>query len=69
MLADQVRSLPGVTSAGMSRWALFSGAGWNGTVLVDGRRPSDADVWFLEVSPGFIETMRIRLLAGRDLTP
>ncbi|HZB41492.1 MAG TPA: FtsX-like permease family protein, partial [Ilumatobacter sp.] len=68
MLADQVRSLPGVTSAGMSRWALFSGAGWNGTVLVNGRHPSDADVWFLEVSPGFIETMRIRLLAGRDLT-
>ena len=68
MLTDQVRSLPGVTSAGMSRWALFSGAGWNGTVLVNGRRPSDADVWFLQVSPGFIETMRIRLLAGRDLT-
>jgi hypothetical protein len=25
-------------------------------------------VWFLEVSPGFIEAMRIRLLDGRDLT-
>ena len=37
-------------------------------VLVNGRRPNDTDVWFLEVSPGFIETMRIRLLAGRDLT-
>ena len=37
-------------------------------VLVNGRHPSDVDVWFLEVSPGFIETMRIRLLAGRDLT-
>ena len=67
-LADQVRALPGVTSAGLSRWPLFSGAGWNGTVLVNGRRPSDVDVWFLEVSPGFLETMRIRLLAGRDLT-
>ena len=67
-LADQVRSLPGVTSSGMSRWPLFSGAGWSGTVLVNGRRPSDADVWFLEVSAGFIETLRIRLLAGRDLT-
>ena len=24
-------------------------------------------MYFLEVSPGFIDTMRIRLLAGRDL--
>jgi putative ABC transport system permease protein len=68
MLVDQVQSLPGVTSAGMSRWPLFSGAGWDSKVLVNGRRPNDADVWFLEVSPGFIETMRIRLLAGRHLT-
>jgi putative ABC transport system permease protein len=67
-LAEQVRSLPGVTSAGTSKWALLSGAGWNGTVFVNGRSPNDTDVWFLEVSPRFIETMRIPLLAGRDLT-
>lgn len=66
-IADEVRSLPGVTAAGLSKWALLSGTGWNGTVLVDGRRPNDADVWFLEVSPGFIDAMRIRLLAGRDV--
>ena len=31
-LIDQVRGLSGVRSAGFSKWALFSGAGWNGTV-------------------------------------
>ena len=51
----------------MSRWALFSGAGWNGTVLVNGGARRRRRV-VLQVSPGFIETMRIRLLAGRDLT-
>jgi predicted permease len=66
-LIDQVRSLPDVTAAALSKWALFSGAGWNGVVRVGGQRPSDTEVYFLEVSPGFIETMRIRLLAGRDL--
>jgi predicted permease len=68
-LADHARHLPGVTDAGASRWALLSGSGWNGTVFVNGRRPDDRDVWFLEVSPRFIETLRFRLLAGRDLTP
>jgi predicted permease len=66
-LVEQVRAMPGVTAAGLSRWPLFSGSGWDGTVLVDGRRPNDADVNFLEVTPGFIDALRIRLLAGRDL--
>jgi hypothetical protein len=38
-----------------------------GRVYEHGQRPSDTEVYFLEVSPGFIDTMRIRLLAGRDL--
>jgi predicted permease len=66
-LVDQVRSLPQVTAAGFSKWPLFSGAGWSVPVQVGGRRPSLVDAYFLEVSPGFIDAMRIRLLAGRDL--
>ena len=68
MLLDQVRALPGVSAAGISKWPLMSGAGWNGWVRVPGRPPDDTDVYFLEVTPGFVDTMRIRLLAGRDLT-
>jgi putative ABC transport system permease protein len=67
MLVDQVRALPGVEAAGLSRWPLLGGSGWDGTVLVDGRRPSDLPVTFVEVTPGFVGALRIRLLAGRDL--
>ena len=35
---------------------------------MSGQRPIDVEAWLLEVTPGFIETMRIRLLAGRDLS-
>ena len=67
-LIGDVRSVPHVAAAGISRWALFSGAGWNSPVRVSGQRPIDVEAWLLEVTPGFIETLRIPLLAGRDLS-
>ena len=33
-----------------------------------GRPPDDREVYFLEVTPGFFDTMRTRLLSGRDLS-
>jgi putative ABC transport system permease protein len=67
-LISEIRSVPHVAAAGLSRWALFSGAGWNSPVRVNGHRLTDVEAWLLEVTPGFMETMRIRLLAGRDLS-
>jgi predicted permease len=68
MLLDQVRAVPRVVAAGLSKWPLMSGAGWSGWVRVPGRRPDDTEVYFLEITPGFVDTMKMRLLAGRDLT-
>ena len=67
MLLDQVRAMPDIASAAMSKWPLMSGAGWSGWVRVPGRQPDDREVYFLEVTPGFFDTMRTRLLVGRDL--
>ncbi len=67
MLLDQVRAMPDVTSAAISKWPLMSGAGWSGWVRIPGKPPDDREVYFLEVTPGFFDTMRTRLLAGRDL--
>ena len=61
--------MDGVQSASMSGWALFGGSGWTSYVALPGRESDFADVYFLEVSPAFMQTMGIRLLDGRDLGP
>ena len=66
-LIDQVRQLPTVRSASLSAWGLFDQSGWSTFVSVPGRRMDDFEVYFLSVSPGFMETMGIPLRQGRDL--
>ncbi len=67
---DQVRAhlgaLPGVESAALAGWGLMSGSGWNGDVYVAGKAPEQVPPYFLAVSPRWLETMKIPLLAGRD---
>jgi len=68
-ILDQARQVDGVQSASMSGWALFGGSGWTSYVAMPGRESDFADVYFLEVSPAFMQTMGIRLVDGRDLGP
>jgi predicted permease len=64
---DHLRGLPGVESAGVAMWALMSGSGWNGSVWANGHSPEGMLApWFLGVSPGWFDTMKIPLLDGRD---
>jgi predicted permease len=65
---ERVRALPGVAAAAQSSWPLMSGSGWSSAVWLPGGRWDGVEVSLLEVSPGFIETMRIPLRAGRDLS-
>ena len=65
-LLEGLEQIPGIESASLSPWGLFEGSGRNKSVRVPGR-PMDAYTpWYLSVSPGFLETMRIPLLGGRD---
>ncbi|MGA7412514.1 MAG: ABC transporter permease [Bryobacteraceae bacterium] len=68
-LLDRVGQLNGIQSASASSWALFRGWGWSDLVRVPGRKPDDYEPSYLSVSPRFLATMRIRLIAGRDFTP
>jgi predicted permease len=66
-LLDEVRHQPGVTAASLSSWALMHGNGWSALVRMPGRATDSLEIYYLGVSPGFFDTMRIRRLAGREL--
>lgn len=67
--AAGLRATPGVESVGLAGWPLLSGNGWNGFIAVNGAPPTDTLAYFLDVSPEWRSTMKIPLLAGRDLRP
>jgi len=67
-LIDRVRAVPGVRSAGISAYGLFADGRWTDTVRLAGRPPETAESVILPITPGYLGTMGIRLLAGRDLT-
>jgi predicted permease len=64
--ADRLRAMPGVESVALAGWALLDGNSWNNFVSVNGAPLSPILAHFLEVSPGWIDTMKIALLDGRD---
>ncbi|HTZ56582.1 MAG TPA: ABC transporter permease [Acidobacteriaceae bacterium] len=63
---DHLRAMPGVDRVSQAAWPLLGGDSWNDSISFNGGPPSVDLGYFLNVSPGFFETMRIPLLAGRD---
>jgi predicted permease len=68
-LLEGVRSAAGVSNASLSANPLFGQGGWISRVRVAGHESDIFSPTHLRVSPGFFETMRIRLMEGRDFTP
>jgi len=67
-LQERLRDIPGVRSAGLSRFG-FLGGRWSRRISVAGspaRSSDEATAFCYPVSPGFFETMAVPLLAGRD---
>jgi predicted permease len=67
--ADRLRDVPGVESVALAAWPLLSNNSWNGFVSVNGAPPGPADAEFMKVSPGWLDTMKLPLVAGRDFRP
>jgi predicted permease len=65
-VADHLRRLAGVESVAIAGWPLLSGIGSNGFVSVNGAPSGPLLAYFLNVSPGWLDTMKIPLLDGRD---
>jgi predicted permease len=68
-VAEHLRGLSGVESVAIASWPLFGGNGWNGFILSGGVPVNSTLSSFINVSPGWLDTMCIPLTEGRDLRP
>jgi predicted permease len=68
-VAERLRTTPGVEAVALSGWPLLGGNAWNGFVSVNGAPPGPVLAYFLNVSPGWMDAMKIPLIAGRDFRP
>jgi predicted permease len=64
--AEHLRTVPGVETVALAGWPLLGGGAWNGFVSVNGAPPGPVLAYFLSVSPGWIDAMKIPLIDGRD---
>jgi predicted permease len=66
---EQVRAIPGVVSASASTHTPLSGARWSEAALPAGQALPERDTAvFVGATPGFLETLQIPIVAGRDFT-
>jgi predicted permease len=64
--AEALRAAPGVNSVAISGWPLLGRIMINSDISVNGAPPSPTPAFFLNVSPGWLSTMKIPLVSGRD---
>ena len=64
---SEIRELPDVERAGVGRWEMLAGGGWNNgvTVLASNRRFVTEDIPMNAVSPGFFEAIGVTMTRGR----
>jgi predicted permease len=67
--AEALRAVPGVNSVAISRWPLLGRIAINSSISINGAPPSPTPAFFLSVSPGWLSTMKIPLVSGRDFRP
>jgi putative ABC transport system permease protein len=65
-VASQLRTLPGVDTVALSDRTFLEGWAWNGFINVNGSVPSQELAYFRMIAPGWLNTMRVPLLIGRD---
>jgi putative ABC transport system permease protein len=68
-VAEHLRTVPGVATVALAGWPLLDGNAWNGFISVNGAPPGPDLAYFLAVSPGWVDTMKIPFVDGRDFRP
>jgi putative ABC transport system permease protein len=65
-VAEHLREVPGVERVSQAGWGLLKNNDWESSISINDGPPTVDFANFLNVSPGWLETMKIPLLAGRD---
>src|SRR5580658_4628310 len=65
-VAEHLRTVPGVETVVLASRPLLSGWSSNDAIAIDGGAPSEDMAYFLNISPGFLNTMKIPFVDGRD---
>ncbi|MDW5265641.1 MULTISPECIES: ABC transporter permease [Acidobacteriaceae] len=66
--AEALRAVPGVNSVAIARWPLLGRIAINSNISINNALPGPIPAFFLSVSPGWLSTMRIPLISGRDFS-
>jgi predicted permease len=67
--AEALRAAPGVDSVAIAGWPILGHIRINSEISINGAPPSPTPAFFLNVSPGWLSTMKIPLVSGRDFRP
>jgi len=65
-VADHLRALSGVEKVALAGWPLLKGDATISSISVNGQPASEDVAYFLDVSPGWADVMRITFIDGRD---
>jgi predicted permease len=65
-VAERLRAVPGVEKVALASWPLLAGENWNDSISVQAGPPSDDLAYFLSISPGWMQVMKIPFIDGRD---
>ncbi len=67
-VAEHLREVHGVEKVALAEWPILDGWGYrSSSISVDGA-PAREGGWFLYISPGLLDVMKVPLLDGRDFT-
>jgi predicted permease len=64
--AEALRAAPGVDSVAISGWPILGRIRINSEISINGASPSPTPAFFLNISPGWLSTMKIPLISGHD---
>jgi len=65
-IADYLRTVPGVEKVAVAGWPLLVGYSFRSYISISGIPPNGVFTYFLSVSPGWMDAMKIAFVDGRD---